>query len=169
MALSQDNDTTLYEAATQLVDTVARPDPTPLPPPPTRSGVRNYSAFDHDPHGMALTDPDGVLLTVNPVLARLLGDTPEHLTGTTLFGATHPDDLDTAVAAFSALREGPEASSAVEVRLRDGNGRWVRVSLSTATVLDEHGRVEHLVTRWRTSPPSTRWPSSCDTPRCMTP
>jgi len=147
VALSQDNDTTPYEAATQLVDTVARPDPTPLPPPPTRSGVRNYSAFDHDPLGMALTDPDGVLLTVNLVLARLLGDTPEHLTGTTLFGATHPDDLDTAVAAFSALREGPEASSAVEVRLRDGNGRWVRVSLSTATVLDEHGRVEHLVTQ----------------------
>jgi len=62
--LRQDTNTTLYEAATELVDTGARPDPTltPLPPPPTRSGYPTTPAPSTTPEtGRLHSVYDGVV------------------------------------------------------------------------------------------------------------
>ena len=42
------------------------------------------TAFDASPSGLALLDPDGVVLRANPALATLLGTDPALATGVTL-------------------------------------------------------------------------------------
>lgn len=110
------------------------------------SGALDFqSAFDHAPIGMALADPHGVLLTVNPALARLLGGTLDGLVGTTLFDATHPDDLAAAYTACAGLRDGTESTAVLGVRLRNTTGGWTPVIVSTSKVLAGDGRAAHLV------------------------
>lgn len=110
------------------------------------SGALDFqSAFNHAPIGIAISDPYGVLLTVNPVLAGLLGNTPERLVGTTLFDATHPEDLAAAHAACDGLRFGPELTVVLGVRLRDATGAWVPVTVSTAKVPGGDASAANLV------------------------
>jgi diguanylate cyclase (GGDEF)-like protein/PAS domain S-box-containing protein len=112
----------------------------------TVGGVLDFqSAFDHAPIGMAITDPAGVLLTVNPVLHHLLGGTPQALVGTTLFEVTHPEDVQAARTACAELREGDGLTAVLGVRVRNGTGQWVPVTVSTAKVLTGGGSPAHLV------------------------
>ena len=114
--------------------------------PEVSSGAWDFqSAFDHAPVGMAITDPFGTLLTVNPALASLLGRSAPALAGATLFDVTHPEDRDAARAACADLRDGPELTAVLEVRLCDGDGTWVAATVSTAKVLAGDGSAAHLV------------------------
>lgn len=142
---SQETNTKLRDVAATVVAAQARQPLSTEPAEPSSGALDFQSAFDHAPTGMAITDPFGVLLTVNAAMARLLGRTPETLAGTTLFDATHPDDLDAARRACADLREGTTLTAVLEIRLRDGTGVWVPATVSTAKVLAQDGTAAHLV------------------------
>lgn len=97
-AQSQRSNTRLRDLAASFVATQARQPITSADPVVTVVAAPNgsndfQSAFDHAPIGMAISDPSGVLLTVNPVLVQLLGGASASLVGTSLRAATHPEDV----------------------------------------------------------------------------
>ncbi|MEO7746439.1 MAG: diguanylate cyclase [Actinomycetota bacterium] len=103
------------------------------------------SAFEHAPIGMAIAEPDGVLLRVNPALAALLGTTAARLVGSSLFEVTHPNDLAVALGACDRLADQPGLTISSRVRLLGPGGAPFHAVVSTAKVLDRAGRCLHLV------------------------
>ncbi len=67
-----------------------------------------------------VTAPGGVLRFVSPSAQRILGSTPQELTGRTLGSLVHPDDTD-ALARLVVDDAGP---TTVELRLAASNGEW---------------------------------------------
>ncbi len=103
------------------------------------------SAFEHAPIGMAIAEPDGLLLRVNPALAALLGMPATRLVGSTLFEVTHPNDLAVASAACDRLTDQAGLTISSRVRLLGPGGEPFPAVVSTAKVLDRAGRCLHLV------------------------
>ena len=103
------------------------------------------SAFEHAPIGVAIAEPDGRLLRVNPTLAALLGAPATELVGTSLFDVTHPSDLAVASSACERLALQPGLTTSTRVRLLGPAGEPFHAVISTAKVLDLTGRCLHLV------------------------
>ncbi|HYO36407.1 MAG TPA: GGDEF domain-containing protein [Geodermatophilus sp.] len=91
------------------------------------------SAFTNSPMGVALCRPDGEVITANPALGDLLGRSPDELAGTTLFVATHPDDVAEAVAARDGLRA-RRGRARYTSRLLRSDGSQVPVQVTTSWV-----------------------------------
>jgi len=103
------------------------------------------SAFDHAPIGMAMTNPWGRLLTVNPALCDLLGRSPDELLQRTMFDVTHPDDVDQARGACEALAVADRRTIDTQVRLVRRDGTAFDAAISTAKVVGEDGEPSHLI------------------------
>jgi len=103
------------------------------------------AAFDQAPVAVAITNPGGVLLSVNPLLGTLLGRRPDELIGRPLFEVCHADDLASAQAACTGLNRGTDRTRELECRLVHGDGRAVSVRVNTSKVLDDTGAASHLV------------------------
>ena len=71
-------------------------------------------AFDNAPIGMAVVDPDGRLLRVNPAFQQLLGMTTQALVGTTFAAITHPEDVDADLGLFGEVLAGEDEDGVVE-------------------------------------------------------
>ena len=104
-----------------------------------------HGAFDQAPVAVAITTPAGVLLSVNPLLGRLLGRDHDELIGRALFAVCHPDDLASAQAACVGLNQGADRTRELECRLVHVDGRAVSVRVNTAKLLDDTGAASHLV------------------------
>lgn len=103
------------------------------------------SAFDDAPIGMALLRPDGVVLAVNQALARLLRREHHELVGDTLFGHTHPADVEAARLSCSRMQAGATRILRHESRFLTGVGDVVTVLISTSRPADMTGRPPHLI------------------------
>ena len=103
------------------------------------------SAFEHAPIGMAIAEPDGRLLRVNPALAALLGTPADRLVGSSLFDVTHPNDLAVAASACERLALQAGLTTSTRVRLLRPTGEPFHAVVSSAKVLDPAGRCLHLV------------------------
>jgi two-component system, NtrC family, sensor kinase len=97
------------------------------------SGFR--SAFEETKIGMAIIDTDGVVLLVNEALEQtILGYEREELIGRHILDLTHPDDLETDLAAAALLTGGERLAIEHERRYKHRNGYWVWCLLNLSAV-----------------------------------
>ncbi len=92
------------------------------------------SAVENAPNGMALIDPRGTMLKVNPALSALLGYSAAELTSLPLRSIPHPDDVDIDRESIRRLYRGTIQSYRVEKRLLHKSGRIVHVMLSMSLI-----------------------------------
>jgi len=84
------------------------------------------SAFQHAPVGLAICEPDGRFVEVNPALCRLTGYTDQDLLGTSLPTLVHPEDAIGAGELFGPLLQDGAQFHEREQRilLADGEHLW---------------------------------------------
>jgi two-component system, cell cycle sensor histidine kinase and response regulator CckA len=108
-------------------------------------GFRNstrYSAIGH-----ALVGLDGQFVEVNQALARIVGLTPEQLTGMTFQSITYPDDLDADLTLLRQLAAGEIDSYEMEKRYVHSSGRVVSAQLNVSVVRDVEGRPVYFISQ----------------------
>jgi PAS domain S-box-containing protein len=100
-------------------------------------------AFEEAPIGMAISSFDGVILRVNAAYAKMLGFTPDELTGVAIADITHPEDLDQDVRNLDAITSRHETHQEVTKRYVHADGRPVtaRVWVTARTSRDGAGVV----------------------------
>ncbi len=86
----------------------------------------------HSAIGMAVLDPDGFFLEVNPSLCQLLGYSRDELTGMNFRDVTYPDDLAADQEQVAKLRTGEGETYEIEKRYTHRNGGvvWARLNVS---------------------------------------
>lgn len=109
------------------------------------SEARYRATFEVGSVGMALTDRKGVFLETNPALAEILGYDSHELIGKFFSELTHPDDVETSVAALHALQQGQQCIR-MEERYLKKNGSVVWVDVSVAVLRDPQGEATQFVT-----------------------
>jgi PAS domain S-box-containing protein len=96
------------------------------------SEARFRQLFESSPLGILLGDSGGRILRVNAALARMLGRTPEELTGSSSLDITHPDDRDHTRGDVVAIDTG--STDAIDVEKRylhaDGHEIWAHTIVS---------------------------------------
>jgi PAS domain S-box-containing protein len=107
---------------------------------------RLKSVFAHATIGMAITDPQGRFLQVNPAYGRITGYTPEELYATDSPRITHSDDLPEHVRQTGLMLSEEIPSFVIEERYvrKDGSQIWVQNNVSC--VRDAEGRPLHMIT-----------------------
>ena len=111
------------------------------------SEARFTTAFELAPIGMALVQPDGRWLKVNPALCALLGFNRQELMATDFQSLTHPDELAVSIALMRQLHAGEVAQIHQEKRYRTRGGDYLWVHVSVSLVRDRGGRPLYHVTQ----------------------
>src|SRR6266571_2171237 len=92
---------------------------------------------------IALIDPQGRRVYVNPAYGRLFGDY-KGLVGTDAFQEMHPEDKEQARKAFfDTVQDGQNRHVEFRFLLPSGEIRWI--SSHRSAVFDSHGRIAHVV------------------------
>ena len=104
------------------------------------SQQRFQSAFDHAPIGMALVDPDGRFIKVNPALSEITGYSEAELLETTCGALSHPGDHADDERLLERLLAGDIPRYQLEKRYRRRDGVQVWTLVARSLVVDpEHG------------------------------
>lgn len=101
--------------------------------------------FEKSPVGIGYVGMDNVYSLVNDALCETLGYTRDELLQKTFIDVTHPDDVESSLAARRKLASGKLEHYVTEKRYvhKDGCTIWVRIMASP--VCDPLGHVEHFV------------------------
>ena len=110
-----------------------------------QANERFRSAFDDAAIGMALNDPHGRFVQVNPALCDILGYSEAELLSKTFRDITHPDDIELSLNRVQSMLEGEINNYQVEKRYVHADGYPVWVSLSVSSVRSDEGRPLYLV------------------------
>jgi PAS domain S-box-containing protein len=107
---------------------------------------RLKSVFAHATIGMAITDPHGRFLQVNPAYYRITGYTAEELYATDVPAITHPDDLQEHLRQRERMLADEIPSFVIEERYvrKDGSQLWVQNNVTC--VWDAADRPLHIIT-----------------------
>lgn len=92
---------------------------------------------------IAVVNPEGERLYNSPSYEKILGYTPEELSGTTATDQIHPEDRDRVLKAASEARRTGVGTS-LEYRMRHKDGTW-RTLESRASTIIKNGAVDKLV------------------------
>jgi PAS domain S-box-containing protein len=101
--------------------------------------------FERTPAGIALSDPTGRYIRVNPVFVRMLGYTEEELAQKTVGDLTHPEDAEATWAIFEDLLQGRRTQAEHEARMLRKNGQAIWVRSTLARLLDPDGHLRCLI------------------------
>jgi len=99
-----------------------------------------HAVFEQSPFGMALVDPTGHFVRVNPALCALTGYSEDELLERTFQDITHPEDVDADVGQARRVFAGEIDSYEMEKRYLRRTGEVVWVLLSGSVIRDEDGR-----------------------------
>lgn len=102
-------------------------------------------AFDNAPIGMAVVDPEGRMLRVNPAFAQMLTMTAEELVGRTFATITHPEDIGADLAQFGEVLAGRSNGYQMEKRYVRPDGGIVHVKMTVTVIRDRHGRATRFI------------------------
>ena len=96
------------------------------------SEARFRTIFEGAAIGIALTDTDGRILTINPALEKSLGYTEAELAGKTFTSITHADDVQKCKDLLAELLAGRQEQYRLEKRYicKDGRLKWVDLAVS---------------------------------------
>ncbi|HEY0833497.1 MAG TPA: PAS domain S-box protein [Azospirillum sp.] len=101
--------------------------------------------FDASTAGIAVADPSGVVIMVNPAFAAMLGYTPDELAGMPVSRFTHPDDRALQTRVFDRAARGEPTLRPFDKRYLCKDGRVVQVNVRQSLLRDADGRVSALV------------------------
>jgi PAS domain S-box-containing protein len=103
------------------------------------------AAVENAPNGMALIDPEGNFLTVNPALCALLGLQADELKQMPIRSLPHPEDVDLDRDKLKQLYRGKIGSYRVEMRLVHKSGRIVHAMISMSLMRYADGAPKYYV------------------------
>jgi len=104
-----------------------------------------FTAFADSMAGMALVNPDGGWIEVNPALCRILGYRREDLLARSFRDVTYPDDLPAALALLDRLLAGEISTYKLEKRYRHADGHVIWGLLTVSAVRKADGAAECLI------------------------
>ena len=99
---------------------------------------------EHAPDMVSLTDGEGVVRFEGPAVLRVLGYTPEELTGLGVLDLVHPDDQERAGELFGYLVTHAGAIVTAKIRYRHKSGSWRTLEVVARNLLD-NPQVEGVV------------------------
>ena len=88
---------------------------------------RFRALIENSSDGVVLADPHGHTLYASASTSRILGYSPEELTGRQIFDLTHSDDREASEARFTQVlqRPGEFVSGSFRARHKNGSRRWI--------------------------------------------
>lgn len=104
-------------------------------------------AFEHTSIGMALQDPMGNWLEVNPAFCDLLGYTRNDLIGLSSMELTHSDDIERSLQQLKRLKRGELNSFRFDKRYIHSKGHEVWVRLDVSLVRDDQNQPDFIITQ----------------------
>ncbi len=84
-----------------------------------------------------IVDETGAVDYVSPAVERVMGYTPQELTGMDAFDTVHPEDRTAAAERFAAVLESTGGEETVELRARHADGTWRWLEVRAKKVRDE--------------------------------
>ncbi len=106
-----------------------------------------HSATHHAPIGMALVDPAGRFLEVNPALCQIIGYPESELLELDFQSITHADDLQTDLEFVRRMLAGEIATYQMEKRYLTKAGATIWVELDVSLVRDEAGEPRYFISQ----------------------
>ena len=102
------------------------------------SEARFRNAFEYSPLGIALVDPNGKWIRVNPALCRITGYEEAELLESDFQSITHPDDLPKDLACVAKILHGEIDTYQLEKRYfhKAGHSVWTRLDVSVVRESD---------------------------------
>jgi PAS domain S-box-containing protein len=101
--------------------------------------------YAHSGLGVAVCDPQGTLLTVNPAFAAMVGQPPDSLAGRGFQHLSHPDDWHSRGGLEALTAPHDDTSPAIELRLFAPDAGLVYASVRSSAVHDGLGRLRWLL------------------------
>jgi PAS domain S-box-containing protein len=95
------------------------------------------SLFEYSFDLIMLVGRDGTVLYVSPSAERILGYTPEEITGASMFDYIHSEDLQLAMGSYYTHAESTAFSRRVIVRVRHRDGSWRHLEAVGNNLLDD--------------------------------
>ncbi len=83
-----------------------------------------HALVEHASDMITLIDAEGIILYASPAIERVLGYTPEEVTGTPILALLHPTDVAPARAALAHAPLSTGAPVRIEARCRHRDGSW---------------------------------------------
>jgi PAS domain S-box-containing protein len=83
-----------------------------------------YALIQNSSDIISILGTDGTIRYESPSIERLLGYTPDELTGRSAFEIIHPDDLQTVMGAFNEVMMNPAFPLSAEFRVNHKDGSW---------------------------------------------
>ena len=102
-----------------------------------RSEERFRSLIQNASDAFAILEPDGTVRYVSPAAERVLGFSPEELTGQNCFELAHPDDRASVTLFFGDVLGSPGEVHEILVRARSKESGWVWLQLSAKNLLSD--------------------------------
>ncbi len=102
------------------------------------------STFEHAPIGMAIADPNGRYVEVNPALCAFLGRSPEELLGQTWTSVTHPEDRGTESEHVRRLWAGETPGYAMRKRFVHASGHPLPAHITVSQVANGRRAITHV-------------------------
>ena len=110
-----------------------------------RSEARLRAALENSAVGIAESQVDGRVISVNRKLCQITGHGYEQLLAMNFESMVHADDRPRWLQSQAALLRGQDASSRSELRLLQADGGVLWVARTCSVVRDGAGQVQHLV------------------------
>ncbi len=101
--------------------------------------------LDNAPIGIATTDTEGRLLTVNPAFCHLIGYPADDLTRMSITDITHPDDRESTAAEYRELLQRDAPSRNFETRCVRRDGEEINVHAQFGVARDAQGKPREFV------------------------
>ncbi|WP_010495847.1 PAS domain S-box protein [Paenibacillus elgii] len=107
----------------------------------------NQQVFDHASFGISLVSPDGLILTVNPAMEKMLGYAKAEFDGKRIGDFTHPDEAKTDIDDLKALLLSNDGEVQMEGRYIKKNGEIMWGLLSIKLFCDETDTPLYYITQ----------------------
>jgi PAS domain S-box-containing protein len=101
--------------------------------------------FERSPFAVAMVDPSGRYLRVNPVFLRLFGYSEAELAQRSVGDLTHPQDVAVAWRRFEELVQGRRSQADFEHRMLRRNGQVIWARNTLARLADADGRLRCII------------------------
>jgi diguanylate cyclase (GGDEF)-like protein/PAS domain S-box-containing protein len=98
---------------------------------------RFRSMLAHSSDLILLVNAEGRITYASPAAERILGRSPEELTGAQVRNLIHPDDVARTIERFHLLMADPRGTTVNEVRMRHADGTWRRLDTASTNLLDD--------------------------------
>lgn len=87
------------------------------------------SIIDNSPDVICLTDSEGIIIYISPSVEKLIGYSPEELTGKKIFDFIHPNDLNNTTPLFDQIsRPGSSVNAELRASSKKDEWRWIDIS-----------------------------------------